>query len=186
MIKEFNAAERGFVGTFATRAEKDYYKNLAHQLDEQLEMSKGLLEISETHNEELLEDLAQMENLIANQSTLIHSLQEKADAVSELMDAKNRLIESQATRIALLETQIKAMKNYGMGKGIIDIHTYGMEPWTTCGEGYEASVRAHERGVWTDQDFHEWLDEHCMRCPYFVSGCYCCYGDIDEKESEQG
>ena len=163
MIKEFNAAERGFVGTFATRAEKDYYKTLAHQLDEQLEMSKGLLEISETHNEQLLEDLAQMENLIRTQADRIASLEATVQKQSEWL---------------------KDLRDYGCGKDI-DVHVSGFEPWTTCGEGYEASVRAHEHGVWTDQDFHDWLDEHCMRCPYFVSGCYCRYGDLDEKGSEQ-
>lgn len=102
---------------------------------------KALYELSEKHNQELLEDLAQMENYLRDQVQKNQELKQKLEALTSVQ------------------------------------HYVGEEPWGNCGDGYEAAVRNQMSGAWTQGEFAEWLDEHCMICPYFADGCYCCYGD---------
>ena len=56
-------------------------------------------------------------------------------------------------------------------------------PWENCTHdgwnGFEGAVVKHERGIWSDEEFHNWLSEYCELCPFFASEEACIYGDED-------
>lgn len=57
-------------------------------------------------------------------------------------------------------------------------------PWETCDHykgwnGFEGAIVKHGRGIWSDEVFFKWLNDHCERCPFFASGEACVYGDED-------